>query len=86
MTLADHIWLDAIRELRKWKARKGDPAVDVPLDHLIRLGLIDKDEQEVSGAYQQMMRYSAVMAGQLSHNQFVLEKKVLFFSSFFVGS
>jgi len=60
----DIIWFDAIREHLKYQERKGTPESDPVLDQLICQGLINQDEKAVTPAYQQFLRYAAVMAGR----------------------
>jgi len=72
----DTIWFNAIREYVKLQRRKGTEESDEVLDNLIRQGLIDQEEGDVSKNFQQLLRYSASMAGRLTDHQFKLEKKV----------
>jgi len=79
----DQVWFNAIREHLKYQDRKGTSDGDGVLDSLIRLGLIDKNEDLVGLAYQQCMRYSAVLAGRLTGHTHMLEHNV---STFPLGS
>ena len=68
------IWFNAMRALVSNKSRIGVKGHDVALDHLIRAGLVDWDEKEVSLAMQQWLCYPAVMANRLSKSHFKLRK------------
>ena len=48
LILHDQIWFNTIRALISVESRSGLRIVDVTLDRLIREGLIDRDEKEVS--------------------------------------
>ena len=72
----DQIWFNSIRELLRVGDRKGSGMSDPVLDHLIRDGLIEKNEDHVSVAFQQAMRYSAVLAGRITGHNYRLEQNV----------
>jgi hypothetical protein len=76
LSFHNHIWFNAIREFLKYKERKGTAGHDIVLNHLIRQGLVDKPETEVTPAYQQMLRYSALLAGRITHQHYLVEKQV----------
>ena len=71
--LHDNIWFNAMRVFKSYKSRKGSDNHDHVLDNLIRLGLIDRNKEEVTPAIQQFLRYPAIMADRLtkSHNDLV---------------
>ena len=71
--LHDNIWFNAMRVFKSYKSQKGSDNHDHVLDNLIRLGLIDRNGEEVTPAIQQFLRYPAIMADQLtkSHNDLV---------------
>ena len=48
--------------------RKGLAVYDKVLDHLIRDGLISKDANHTRGSFQQMFRYTAVLAGRMTEH------------------
>ena len=56
--------------------RSGLRISDVALDCLIRLGLIDQDEKEVSLAMQQWLCYLAILADRLANSHGILAKEV----------
>ena len=56
--------------------RRGESFADHALDHLIRMGLIDREEKEVLRAMQQWMRYPAVLADRSANSQGVVAKEV----------
>ena len=68
--LHDNIWFNAMRAFKLYKSRKGSDNHDHVLDNLIRLGLIDRNKEEVTPAIQQFLHYPAIMADRLtkSHN------------------
>ena len=71
--LHDNIWFNAMRAFKSFKSRKGSDNHDHVLDNLIRLGLIDRNKEEVTPAIQQFLHYPAIMADRLtkSHNDLV---------------
>ena len=71
--LHDTIWFNAMRAFKSYKSWKGLDNHDHVLDNLIRLGLIDRNKEEVTPAIQQFLRYPAIMADRLtkSHNDLV---------------
>ena len=77
LILHDQIWYNAIRALVSVESRSGSRIADVALDRLIREGLIDRDEKEVSLAMQQWLRYPAILADRLANSQGVLSKEVI---------
>ena len=62
-----------MRAFKSYKSRKGSDNHDHVLDNLIRIGLIDRNKEEVTLAIQQFLRYPAIMADRLtkSHNDLV---------------
>ena len=80
LELHDEIWFNAIRALLSVDSRSRSRIVDIPLDHLIRLGLIDRDKKEVSLAMQQWLRYPAILADHLANSQGILAKEVCDFT------
>ena len=62
LILHDQIWYNAIRALVSVESRSDSRIADAALDQLIREGLIDQDEKEVSLAMQQWLRYPAILA------------------------
>ena len=83
MELHDEIWFNAIRALILVDSRFGLRIADIPLDRLIRLGLIDRDEKEVSLTMQQWLRYPAILADRLANSQGILAKEVFDLSNLF---
>ena len=79
LILHDQIWYNAIRALVSVESRSGLRIADTALDRLIREGLIDRDEKEVSLAMQQWLRYPAILADRLANSQGVLSKEVIGF-------
>jgi len=73
----DDIWFNAIREYLRVEDRKGSALRDVVLDSLIHQGLTSKDEDHMSAAFQQVARYSAVLAGRVTGHVHRVEKSVL---------
>ena len=69
-----------MRAFKSYKSQKGSDNHDHVLDNLIRLGLIDRNKEEVTPAIQQFLRYPAIMADQLtkSHNDLVHQVGWLF--------
>ena len=61
------------------ESRSDSRIADAALDRLIREGLIDRDEKEVSLAMQQWLRYLAILADRLANSQGVLSKEVIGF-------
>ena len=76
LILHDQIWYNAIRVLVFVESRSDSRIADAALDRLIREGLIDWDEKEVSLAMQQWLRYLAILADRLASSQGVLSKEV----------
>ena len=78
--LHDNIWFNAMRAFKSYKSRKGLDNHDHILDNLIRMGLIDRNKEEVTLAIQQFLRYPAIMADHLmkSHNDLVHQVGWLF--------
>ena len=76
LLLHDDIWFNAVRALVSQESRKEAHIADHTLDHLIRIGLIDRDETEVSKPMQQWLRYLAILADQLANSQGVVAKEV----------
>ena len=76
LILHDQIWYNAIRVLVSVESRSDLRIADAALDRLIREGLIDRDEKEVSLAMQQWLRYPAILADCLANSQGVLSKEV----------
>ena len=68
LILHDQIWFNTIRVLISVELRSGSKIADVALDRLIREGLIDWDEKEVSLAMQQWLRYPAILADHLANS------------------
>ena len=77
LELHDEIWFNTIRVLISVNLRSGLRIADVALDRLIRQGLIDRDEKEVSLAMQQWLWYPAILADHLANSQGILAKEVL---------
>ena len=77
LILHDQIWYNAIRALVSVESRSDSRIADAALDRLIREGLIDQDEKEVSLAMQQWLRYPAILADRLANSQGVLSKEVI---------
>ena len=77
LILHDQIWYNAIRALVSVESRSESRIADTALDRLIREGLIDWDEKEVSLAMQQWLRYPAILADRLANSQGVLSKEVI---------
>ena len=77
LILHDQIWYNAIRALVSVESRSDSRIADGALDRLIREGLIDRDEKEVSMAMQQWLRYLAILADRLANSQGVLLKEVI---------
>ena len=84
LILHDQIWYNAIRALVSVESRSDSRIADVALDRLIREGLIDRDEKEVSLAMQQWLRYPAILADRLANSQGVLSKEVIGYSNWLV--
>ena len=84
LILHDQIWYNAIRVLVSVESRSDSRIADAALDRLIREGLIDRDEKEVSLAMQQWLRYPAILADCLANSQRVLSKEVIDYSNSFV--
>ena len=80
LILHDQIWFNAIRALISVESRSGSQVADTALDRLIKEGLIDRDEQEVSSAMQQWLRYPAILADRLANSQGILGKEVTGFT------
>ena len=76
LSLHDNIWFNAMRVLVSQESRKEASIADHMLDHLIRIGLIDRDEAEVSKPMQQWLRYLAILADRLANSQGVVAKEV----------
>ena len=77
LILHDQIWYNAIRALVSVESRSDSRIANAALDRLIREGLIDWDEKEVSLAMQQWLRYPAILADRLANSQGVLSKEVI---------
>ena len=77
LILHDQIWYNAIRVLVSVESRSDSRIADAALDRLIREGLIDCDEKEVSLAMQQWLRYPVILADRLANSQGVLSKEVI---------
>ena len=77
LILHDQIWYNAIRALVSVESRSDSRIADTALDRLIREGLIDRDEKEVSLAMQQWLRYPAILVDRLANSQGVLSKEVI---------
>ena len=77
LILHDQIWYNAIRALVSVELRSDSRIADAALDWLIREGLIDRDEKEVSLAMQQWLRYPAILVDRLANSQGVLSKEVI---------
>ena len=84
LILHDQIWYNAIRVLVSVESRSDSRIADAALDQLIREGLIDRDEKEVSLAMQQWLRYPAILADRLANSQGVLSKEVIGYLNLFV--
>ena len=76
LILHDQIWFNAIRALVSVESRSGSRVANAALDQLIKEGLIDRDEEEVSRAMQQWLRYPAILADCLANSQGVVAKEV----------
>ena len=76
LLLHDDIWFNAIRALVSQESRKDARIVYHTLDHLIRIGLIDRDEVDVSRPMQQWLQYPAILADRLVNSQGVVAKEV----------
>ena len=85
LILHDQIWYNAIRALVSVELRSDSRIADAALDQLIREGLIDRDEKEVSLAMQQWLRYLAILADCLANSQGVLSKEVIGYLNLFVS-
>ena len=72
LILHDQIWYNAIRALVSVESRSDLRIADTALDQLIREGLINRDEKEVSFAMQQWLRYPAILVDHLANSQGVL--------------
>ena len=84
LILHDQIWYNAIRALVSVESRSDSRIADTALDRLIREGLIDRDEKEVSLAMQQWLRYPAILADRLANSQGVSSKEVIGYLGLFV--
>ena len=84
LILHDQIWYNAIRALVSVESRSDSRIADTALDQLIREGLIDWDEKEVSLAMQQWLHYLAILADRLANSQGVLSKEVIGYLDLFV--
>ena len=84
LILHDQIWYNAIRALVSVESRSDSRIADASFDQLIREGLIDRDEKEVSLAMQQWLRYLAILADRLANSQGVLSKEVTGYLDLFV--
>ena len=84
LILHDQIWYNAIRALVSVESRSDSRIANAALDRLIREGLIDWDEKEVSMAMQQWLRYPAILADRLANSQGVLLKEVIGYLNLFV--
>ena len=82
LILHDQIWYNTIRALVSVESRSDSRIADTALDRLIREGLIDRDEKEVSLAMQQWLRYPAILADHLANSQGVLSKEVIGYFEF----
>ena len=78
LILHDQIWYNTIRALVSVESRSDSRIADAALDRLIREGLIDRDEKEVSLAMQQWLCY------RLANSQGVLSKEVIGYLNSFV--
>ena len=77
LELHDEIWFNTIRALLSVESRSSLRVVDVASDWLIRQGLIDQDEKEVSLAMQQWLQYPVILADCLANSQGILAKEVI---------
>ena len=77
LLLHDQIWFNAIRALVSVESRVGSTVADTALDRLIKEGLIDRDEGDVSLSMQQWLRYPAILADRLANSQGVIAKEVI---------
>ena len=84
LILHDQIWYNAIRALVSVESRSDSRVADAALDRLIREGLIDRDEKEVSLAMQQWLCYPAILADRLANSQGVLSKEVIAYLIVFI--
>ena len=80
LILHDQIWYNTIRALVSVELRSDLRIADAALDQLIREGLIDWDEKEVSLAMQQWLWYPVILADHLANSQGVLSKEVIGFA------
>ena len=76
LSLHDDIWFNAVRALVSSESRKEASIADHTLDHLIWIGLIDREESEVSKPMQQWLQYLAILADRLANSQGVVTKEV----------
>ena len=65
-----------MRVLVSAESRKEARIADHTLDHLICIGLIDREDSEVSKPMQQWLRYPAILANRLVNSQGVVVKEV----------
>ena len=72
----DQIFFHAIKEYLRVQDRKSSPAADKVLNHLIRAGLIEKDASHMSEPFQQLLRYSAILASRMTDHNYRLEQNV----------
>ena len=79
----DQIFFHAIKEYLRVQDRKLSPAADKVLNHLIRAGLIEKDTSHMSEPFQQILRYSAILASRMTDHNYRLERNVSVNSSLF---
>ena len=79
----DQIFFHAIKEYLQVQDRKSSPAADKVLNHLIRAGLIEKDSSHMSEPFQQLLRYSAILASRMTDHNYRLEQNVSVNSSLF---
>ena len=77
LILHDQIWYNAIRAMVSVESRSGSDVADTALDRLIKEGLIDRDEGEVSAAMQQWLRYPAILADRLANSQGLVAREVI---------
>ena len=76
LLLHDDIWFNAVRALVSQESRKDARIAYHTLDHLIWIGLIDRDEVDVSRPMQQWLQYPAILADRLVNSQGVVAKEV----------
>ena len=85
----DQVWCQKIIEHRQleWVHDNLSPLIrDIPLEHMLEIGLYDKAEGEMAYPLQNVMSYSAALASRLySAHRGVEEKVSLFFSPFLIG-